>query len=1043
MTPAETAAERQALTPPWQVWTRPTCAAALERLPLIDRQRLIGACADLELSGAAPLSRPPGEPSPSGWAELQMSSGAGRWWWLVKGRDVCLRAAQSPSELPPWRDADPRAEGARPLKPLTRIIRSPEQAQVRRALLAREGAALHIDAPSGAGCTWGLALAAADLLSERAGEVLFVSRHPHLVSRLVREATPQVSPRLRALTPRDLLRALLDEGDGQAPPPAAEPPPLNHAARFRAWLQKQRALGGPWRSHPDLLYHIITARLWGRALSDPREADVWTGDLAGLPDEWRNAALAVEERARATPLYEDFARLSRLKRGAPWPWRRVEALMIDDCLDVPWVTLSAILSVAHAQMSERGERWTLVLAGRARETLGGGATSWEDLRVFCRGVLGRWPERLHLSRSERLTQERLNDLSALSRAYEDLPIELRPERLITPTGTHRPPSPPNHPQSPLLSAPLRPLKSAETRAQLRALLSALAGTPGGYLLDLTGGELAARLGAEAPLSEHERARLITLEALIGDSSLPLGDSGGARGVEPQTLAVWPRGAEVSAADTGASDTGASDTGALTLPEPLARLQEMITLNLWRALLSSTTGPVIWLGEPPRALSETLKDTSLTPITPEALCERLDQSSPWGGRWARRRVERAGALADADALAASLAVLREVEPVAALALGGEGGARLAGELKRLEGSAFSAALAARDWGVAAEIHATSGVTLTEAQGEGLRGLISEVIARGDEAMVRGDQDALTLALEPLRDLERLTPALPLYAPLGARLRAWSQSHLTRPVPQAPTQRLLLGVLARFSPESADYSALREAYELTTPTAPQLCERAETLLRAQLTRAHDEERARWSSLHLERWARHLTKTPLPTPAPTPLLALAFAVSAAQRERWDLASRLRALSALGAGELGEEGGRAWRLLVTQYDEARALQGLAERRAELRARGDLRALERTFVSAPPPLEAEPHAEAGAAEGPPAPSAPAPSAPAPSAPPELVAAWELLRALEGARGVWGLLTPAERETLEAAWRRAQTSTPHPRWDLTPPPPPPGGSHTP
>ncbi|MBM4292569.1 MAG: hypothetical protein FJ138_15035, partial [Deltaproteobacteria bacterium] len=526
----------------WRVWARPACADALERLPLADRQRLIGACADLELTGAAPLSRPAPPGAPRGWAELHMSGGAGRWWWLVKGGDVWLRAG-APEALPPWPLADPRGGGARPVRPLARLIRSPEQAQVRRALLAREGAALHIDAPGGAGVSWGLALAAADLLSERAGDVLFVTRHPQRVGRLVGEAAPRAGARLHALTPRALLGALLD--DGGAPP--APPSPLRHAARFRAWLRKQRALGGPWRAHPDLLYHVITARLWGRDsrdadAGDGRAPDVWPADLEGVPDVWRAAALAVEARARATPLYADFARLARLRRAAPWPWRRVEALVIDDCLDLPWVTLSAILSVAHAQMSERGERWTLVLAGREREALGGGATSWEDLRVFCRSALGRWPERLNLSRSERLTAERLDDLAALCGAYEDLPLPLRPERCAPPARTHRP-APAGEALSPLRCAPWPPLADAGARAQLRALLTALAGAPGGYLLDLTGGELAARLEADAPLPAHERARLITLEALIGDSSLPLGDGrgegGDGREVEPQTLAVWP------------------------------------------------------------------------------------------------------------------------------------------------------------------------------------------------------------------------------------------------------------------------------------------------------------------------------------------------------------------------------------------------------------------------------------------------------------------------------------------------------------------------
>ena len=88
------------------------------------------------------------------------------------------------------------AEGILKLAPLSKLIRSPEQATLRRLLLTEGPQVTFIDAPWGSGLSWGLALAVADRLSEEEGELLMITPQPAELGRLVSAINPAVADRL-------------------------------------------------------------------------------------------------------------------------------------------------------------------------------------------------------------------------------------------------------------------------------------------------------------------------------------------------------------------------------------------------------------------------------------------------------------------------------------------------------------------------------------------------------------------------------------------------------------------------------------------------------------------------------------------------------------------------------------------------------------------------------------------------------------------------------------------------------------------------------
>jgi len=114
--------------------------AHLKALPLSERQRLLGLCAELTLYGHSSYLDPTERSeAPNGWAKVA-SLGDGihpahepSWWWRhTEDERALLCRAPSPPELVDHAEMID-------FNPLSLLIRSPEQATLRRLLLT-EGA---------------------------------------------------------------------------------------------------------------------------------------------------------------------------------------------------------------------------------------------------------------------------------------------------------------------------------------------------------------------------------------------------------------------------------------------------------------------------------------------------------------------------------------------------------------------------------------------------------------------------------------------------------------------------------------------------------------------------------------------------------------------------------------------------------------------------------------------------------------------------------------------------------------------------------------
>ena len=1006
--------EREGAEGAWKTLITPSHLRAFHRMSLSSRQRLVGACVDLERSHATALSdgrRMKGD-EPSLWCPLvgfglseglegraqTTKEGEEGWWWRTWRGLVWVHLG-----APPQHDEEPVWETLTPFEPLTRLIRSPEQAQLRRLLLTQRGELTFIDAPLGSGLSWGLAMAIADHLNAHESGALLISARPHALTPIIEALAPESGERLHTLTPHTLQHTLQAQLTSQRPltPVINSPQHLLSALQGYAERSQITSLMNRWSHAPWLLTHLLS--VWntqeGEALRSElkKQEPTWCDDLQNLSQLFSpNKSLNNSQKNQQSytelisPLKEVLQTLNALPMS-------VSCVVIDDALELPPQLLKTLLATLHQELNERHRGWVITLAGREAPRLGVAQQRWRDLKRLCVEELGQ-PVREHpLTQRERLGEQRASLLNHLIN-LDGRPWVEHPHRAITPPWSHRPLE---LNQRALVSC--LPLRSALASLDIERLMKALLGTPGALLIDLSAkGELE----REAPeLWRGLGARACAYEAL---AELPF---------EPALCVVYaPQGLVCDPAHLSA------------LPPAVARYAELLSLHTLRWLLSRSSGAVHLIG----ALSEQtliqLKARSEVHVLSQLseLEALINAESPWGGGWVFEQREKARALMSAHSWAEALERWRALLPVATLVFDESALKEAQEALTSLHLSALGESLKARAWTHASALYAVgSGVgalTLSEplhkALTEGFREALMSVRGAGSQ----GQHEALIAALKSLEGLEGLPPAEAYVQELARALRALSLSHLKRPVPQAPFQSALLRHLARLEPETSAYLTLLNAYQ-TRPAAPQLCELAAHVLSARPLEPSRE--LAWVRRHLLRWAFHLapplasllTVPELEVEAPQSdemhereaqgeasfhdQLCLLYATLTARYGLWapsgllmsEVIARLPHLEECGEGE------GVWGELMSAYREAREAQNIAQRRLELRARGALKPLEESFIDEPPPAH-------------------------------LSALFQLRQALEGARGLWATLTPAEREALEQAWERVQHGALNPRWGL-------------
>jgi hypothetical protein len=1007
------------------IWITPSCAQHIERLTLKERRRIFGAFLDLSTGGSAQGSSPGRE----GWSLIlggrsgssERSIGGRFWWWRkrpLKSGFTVLSTLKIEASLPLWPIAHPAVSPPEVASKPTlssegevdgeegidtvhfslkgRMLRSPEQEQIRRALFTQREEALIIKGAGGSGVTIGLALALCDLIGEQRGRALMLTQQPDRVRHILRCVAPDhLIDQIDLITPQSFIKTCAlakDEMDVDE---------THHWARFKVWLKKNERIAGPWARYPSLLYHLLLTQIWGAGGLSP-ESEVWPTSLSECPQSWIDSALRVAHQARKTPLYEPFRAVSALQRGTHWPWRSIKTLIIDDCTQLNGLTLNAIFEVAHEHLSITGGRWRLALAGTEWRAFEYGGGDWALARSLCQGLLGRWSTVIKLKRSERLSMTRCRFINHLSRLDEALPWSWRAERVPLRVDA---PSPNDFEctQGPL----------PKTKEELESVIYTLKATAGAFILDLSQGELRRSILEVAPDLERFASELtLDLSALFTK--------------EIHHLVVY--------APPKTQDDASLKSTALDLPLPLALLKQRTSLDLLILLLSKTADRWIWLGplpslpqhetstsaHPEEGLPHELWVSNLQRMGPQsvtALMSHFSDHSSWGGLHFFKTLHQARALLSAASWGDAHLAWRSIAPHCAHILGEDGDREAQRALSALHDKALELALSERSWPKASAFYLEK-PQFSESHKRVLSLGFRECVERSEELRSRGDWVGLQESFKQFWGLEALPPARAHFSELRDRLWSWSVTHLECARPQSSFQQTLLLHLKATSPSAVEYQLLADAYEGATPKPIALCERALELLALPPSDVDTSHRRAWSMTHLTRWVSYLLEPERRPPrmwATPQTLATGFALVAAREGVWARGATLFALSertppsklpillASSSGELEPLSERAPKALsmieddrerrrvwAQAYLDLKSHQGLHEKRRECRQSGDLKTLlETTSDLSAPPLS-----------------------------PELQQAIALLKSLEGSRGIWYALTTEERKTLQRAWRR-------------------------
>jgi len=960
----------------------------IKRLPLSERQRLIGLCVELCLTGRGasidPLSSPQ---AAQGWLRVaQLSDEASaraheqdeRWWWRPVGADFWLHYGPQAPEL--------RREEAEltVYEPVAELIRSPEQATLRRLLLTDSTEVSFVDAPWGCGLSWGLSLAIADYLREREGELLFISAQASTLRTLITEQYPEGAERLHVYSLDELL---------------TQPALASLSLREFSALCHQVSASLP--PHPWLEALPLLKLLWERRAG--REAS-----LQGLAPDWRESALELFKRLdEASP-----SGAARPERGEGFSWAGLSCVVIDDATLSPYERLRALLYQAQQALGERRRGWRLILAGREWGAPHGLSVTWRALETLCEEELGREVRRYELTQSERLTRERLTLIKSLS-ALDPRPWVQRPRRQELPALSHKPLT-----HNALASLTLCPIEGPLSDHESRGLLESLEGTPNAALIDLSR-ELSL---CELSAAEGGSSRSVYAgDALFTEGSLSLGEASPYVIYAPNGLISAPHERE-------------------RLPEQLRQLSDLLESQALRVLLSRAGGRVYLLGQlGPPCLELLASGPGVLKLNdPSALRAELDALSPWGGAWVSQTRREARAALSARDWARALELWRGLSLAAGELFDDAGRQELKRALSSLYRRALTESIEAGAWRQAAtlleELPGELSEPLDDDQSLSLKVRVKTLIAEAQEAHEKAAPQLFERSLAQLSGLASLEPAHALYEQLRAQLWAWSAAHLLKAVPQAPLQSLILRHLCEQEPARHSYQALLRAYELQ-PQAVTLCALAHELLTFP-----EGAELLWSMRHLRRWAQHLDRglSELLSQSPEsggeargggsdPFaeLALFFATVSARERDWTLSQRLlelgvkrsAALSSLQTGpnygpnhgpnhgpnaeSQGDAPASSPALIRLREALSTALRarGLSEERSALRALGELKGLEESYSAEPPP-------------------------------PNLQVAFELRRSLERARGLWHSLTPAEQRQLQRAWELVMSASPNPRWGL-------------
>ncbi|MEE2644016.1 MAG: hypothetical protein VYD19_03700, partial [Myxococcota bacterium] len=184
-------------------------------------------------------------------------------------------------------------------------------------------------------------------------------------------------------------------------------------------------------SVPKALWRRILSELWGsgehRSRSRIHRALKEKSRLIGLSEGAHQHLIEIAERCIEGPIFEPIERLSTFTeatlkgRELNLP-EQLRILLIEDCLQLSPLELFSIFSVVR-QREQSGARWLIVLSGEVGDLE---LMSWGQVARLLRGSLGRALQLERLERPLALSAGRVETLSTLELAYDQLPAPLRP-----------------------------------------------------------------------------------------------------------------------------------------------------------------------------------------------------------------------------------------------------------------------------------------------------------------------------------------------------------------------------------------------------------------------------------------------------------------------------------------------------------------------------------------------------------------------------------------------------------------------------------------
>ena len=776
------------------------------------------------------------------------------WWRFTKSNNIRLCSAIDEPHIA-MTHQQAKHKTLTNINPWHYWVRSPEQASLRRALITEQKHALCLNAPRGSGMTLALTSAICDWLDAQVGECIFVTRSPRKAKAML-QALSKEHQRVHLISPQELIAILLNrephvenqEHQNTQLSFLEEGSILADALSNEEWIQwsqwaaKQKDELGPWLDWIGALRRLILKRVvvLGSPSTNPSTV---RERLKDLPDNWLTGLANLGQQLWESEHLECLRALEEVN-DIDWPWPKAKALIIDDCLSLPWTLIYKTLKFADDYLGVSGRKWSLMLASSGEGGQSVTGVRQDEIETLVSGVLGRHIIPLSLHYSERLPQNKILGIRELSQEH----IKSIP-----------------HQNSLQLSSSLHLSQKLKTEASyplwhvdqdnfdhdqnLKRLLETCLATPGAFVLDLSPRP---QLSLYDRLVEKDFITTRMLQRIIKTHDL--------EDREVQWLIAY-RGHH-------------SHTKQALIPEVLNRLEETDFQGLYYLLTRSPT-PLIWLGD--FQLKVRLESHSF-----DEVLEYISSHSPWLGQGLFKRLNQAEVLFEQGDINQSLEHLEQCQEAIKQVLSAKQITEYEQILVSIYHRLVTSSIQQENWSrLNHVVHSLCRLNSAQVQPsiddfsiafdqspapESL-GLItkeqidsktytmvlsslSDLISQGEDKFRSQDLNGIEKLIEQFVAIMNSSIASLCYEQIKSTCWLWSKRILALPVPQANLQKALIELLVMTSPSSIEYQILKPAYQ-QTPSPLVLTQIALQILDLDEANSEaDQQKRLWSHHHLQR-------------------------------------------------------------------------------------------------------------------------------------------------------------------------------------------------